>query len=195
MIATKRIPPKTGKAFKLKKGQLLKVVTPKGGQVSDLVAFNMADKNEKLSNGKTFDYEQTLRLTTGNTLYSNRSNSMLSIVEDTCGVHDFLLAPCCPVTMKHFYQLEGDVPSCLNNLHTNLKPYDIQLHEIPTAFNIFMNVEVRNYNINVLPPSARSGDYILFRAQMDLLIGMTSCSAGASNDFKFSSIAYEILDE
>ena len=42
-------------------------------------------------------------LTAGHSLYSNRSNAMLQIVEDTVGVHDFLLTPCSYATFDHFY--------------------------------------------------------------------------------------------
>lgn len=118
---------------------------------------------------------------------------MLTIVEDTCGVHDFLLAPCCSMTMKHFYNMEGEHPSCLKNLYIHLAPYDIYVQDIPTAFNIFMNVEVKNYAIKVLPPITNPGDYITFKANMDLLIGLTTCSAKDSNNNKFSPIQYQIF--
>ena len=44
-----------------------------------------------LSNGRTFDYEETVALTAGNMLWSNRSSPLLSIVRDDVGTHDFLL--------------------------------------------------------------------------------------------------------
>lgn len=61
--------------------------------MSDLLAFNFVDAREVISAGRTFDYEETIRLTTGNRLWSNRSNPMLEIIEDTVGLHDFLLTP------------------------------------------------------------------------------------------------------
>ena len=68
-----RIPPRSGVAFTLEPGAELMVVDPEGGQVSDLLAFDLGDPREVLSNGRTFDYEETTQLTTGNTLWSNRS--------------------------------------------------------------------------------------------------------------------------
>ena len=68
------IAPRTGVAFQLRQGQTLKVIDPKGVQVSDLLAFNAEDVREAISNGRTFDYEETIALTTGNHLWSNRSN-------------------------------------------------------------------------------------------------------------------------
>lgn len=190
------IPPKSGKAFKIKKNSFLKVICPEGAQVCDMVAYNTNDIHEFLSNGKTFDYEQTIRLTTGNILYSNESNKMLEIIQDTCGIHDFLLAPCCDMTMKNFYDMEGDhLPSCRNNLTRSLIPFGIKSQHIPTAFNIFMNVTINSdMSLSVDPPEAKAGDYIIFKTHLDQIIGLTSCSAGASNNFTYKPIQYEILD-
>ena len=190
------IPPKSGTAFELKKGQYLKVICPEGEQVADLVAYNPTDKNELLSNGKTFDYEETLRLSEGNTLWSNKSHAMLDIIKDTCGIHDFLLAPCCLTTMKHFYGIEEAVPTCQDNLYNALKEYGIERWSIPTAFNVFMNVPVNaDLQLDVKPPTARPEDYVVFLAKMDLLVGLTACSAGSSNNFTYKSIAYCISDD
>src|SRR5215207_8831156 len=97
------IPPRSGTAFALKKGHILRVIDAEGAQVSDLLAFSVADVREVISNGRTFDYEETIRLTTGNRLWSNRSQPMLEIVEDSVGRHDFLLTPCSEATFRHFY--------------------------------------------------------------------------------------------
>jgi hypothetical protein len=84
-----RIPPRTGTAFELAAGQRLTVIDPEGEQVSDLLAFSHADRQEHLSSGRTLDYEATLFLTTGNRLWSNRSRPMLTIEADSVGRHDF----------------------------------------------------------------------------------------------------------
>ncbi|MGB6151612.1 MAG: urea carboxylase-associated family protein [Pricia sp.] len=191
----KIISPRSGVSFKLRKGQYLKVSCIEDEQVADLVAFNPDHLEEALSNGKTFDYCETILLTNGHTLYSNKSNPMLDIIEDTCGTHDFLLAPCCPKTMEIFYGIEEPVPTCHGNLYSALKNSGVERWQIPTAFNIFMNVPVQpDGSLKVLPPKAKSGDYILFKAQMDLLIGLTACSASASNNGSFKPIGYSISD-
>jgi len=190
------IPARTGTSFFVKKGRYLKVAAVADQQVGDLVAFNGNDLTEHLSNGKTFDYEETVELSTGNTLYSNLSHPMLEIVQDTCGVHDFLLAPCCSKTMRHFYGIVDDVPTCQDNLETALIEHGIEAWQIPTAFNIFMNVPIaRDGKLEVLPPVARKGDFIIFKSQMDVLIGLTACSAADSNNGSYKPIAYSILKE
>ena len=49
------IPPRSGVAFKLARGQRLRVIDPEGEQVADLLAYNRHDINECLSSGRSLD--------------------------------------------------------------------------------------------------------------------------------------------
>ena len=185
----------SGAAFKLKKGQKLKVIDAQGEQVSDMVLFNAKDRREKLSSGKTLDFEESILISSGNYLWSNRSNKMAEILEDTNGRNDFLLAPCSPETFKVMYDYDGYHPSCFENLTTSLKKFNIEPDDIPTAFNIFMNVQFdKKGKISVEPPLSKAGDYVLFEAKMDLIVALTACSAEDSNNGSFKPIHYKVLD-
>ncbi|APS38450.1 MULTISPECIES: DUF1989 domain-containing protein [Salegentibacter] len=185
----------SGAAFKLKKGQKLKVIDPEGEQVSDMVLFNAKDRREKISSGKTLDFEESILISTGNFLWSNRSNKMMELLEDTNGRNDFLLAPCSPETFEVMYDYEGYHPSCFENLYTNLEKFEIEPDDIPTAFNIFMNVQFdEKGKLSVDPPLSKAGDYVLFEAKMDLIVALTACSAEDSNNGSFKPIHYEIVD-
>ena len=188
------IPERSGTAFSLPRGATLTVIDPKGEQVADLLAFNADDIDEVISSGRTLDYAETIRLTTGDKLYSNRSRVMLTIVEDSVGCHEFLLTPCSVDTFRHFYP---DLPphrGCFGNLAEALAPYGVVPDRIPVAFNCFMNVPVdgRTGKLKVLPPLSKAGDHIAFRAEIDLIIGLTACSAPDSNGGSFKPIHYRI---
>ncbi len=189
-----QIAPQTGAAFKLRKGEKLRVIDPYGMQVSDMVLFNQHDIREKISSGKTLDFEESILISKGNFLWSNRSRKMMKILEDTNGRNDFLLAPCSPETFQIMYNNPEYHPSCFENLYTNLEPYGILPDDIPTAFNIFMNVQFDNKGkIQVLPPSSKPNDFVLFEAQIDLIVALTACSAEDSNGGTFKPIQYEII--
>lgn len=189
------IKPQTGKAFLLNKGQILTVTDPQGQQVSDMVMLNRHDHSEKISSGKTLDFEESILLTAGNFLWSNRSNKMVKIIEDTNGRNDFLLAPCSKETFEIMYDHKGYHPSCLENLTKNLEPFGLTQDDIPTAFNIFMNVQFdEKGKISVLPPTSKAGDFVRFEAMMDLLVCLTACSAEDSNGGTFKPIHYSISD-
>ena len=190
---TETIPPRSGTAFLLRKGEVLRVVDPEGGQVGDLLAFAAADPREALSNGRTFDYEETIRLTAGNRLWSNRSRPLLAIVEDSVGCHDFLLTPCSEATFRHFYPDRPVHRGCFGNLAEALAPFGIEPDAIPVAFNLFMNVPVgAEGKIKVMPPPTRPGDFIRIEALEDLIIGLTACSAYDSCGGSFKPIQYAI---
>lgn len=188
------IPIQSGTAFILRSGQRLRVTDVQGTQVSDMVLFNAADKREKLSSGKTLDFEETILITRGHHLWSNRSRRLMKIEEDSNGRNDFLLAPCSRETFEIMYGHEGYHPSCFENLYTNLAPFGIEPDEVPTAFNIFMNVQfAADGKLSVLPPTSRAGDHVEFTALIDLVVGLTACSAEDSNGGSFKPIGWEII--
>ncbi len=188
------IAPRSGVAFTVDAGQRLTVIDPHGGQVADLLAYNRGDVGEALSAGRTIDYASRIYLSTGDPLYSNRSNVMLDIVEDEVGRHDFLLTPCSKEMFRIIYGDTDPHRGCFGNLAAALAPYGVAEDMIPTAFNIFMNVPVdgETGEIKVLPPLSKAGEKIVFEARMDLVIGLTACSALQSNGGSFKPIAWEV---
>ena len=187
------ISPRSGVSFELEAGQTLTVIDPLGGQVADLLAISRTDTREMVSSGRTLDYAETIYLTTGNKLYSNRSNVMLEIGEDRVGRHDFLLTPCSEATFRLCYDNEPPHQGCHGNLLHALERYGITSDQIPIAFNCFMNVPVSETGkISVLPPLSKAGDRLVLRAEIDLIIGLTACSAYASNGGSFKPIDYMI---
>ncbi len=193
-VSEQEIAPRSGVAFTLARGQRLAVIDPQGEQVADLLAFRRDDPDEVISSGRTLDYAGRIFLTTGDVIYSNRSTALLRIVEDSVGRHDFLLTPCSADTFRILYDDAQPHHGCFGNLATALSRYGIAPDRIPVAFNCFMNVLVDGETgaLTVAPPLSRAGDRIVFEAAMDLVIGLTACSAPQSNNFRFKPIRYRI---
>ncbi|MEP6936726.1 MAG: urea carboxylase-associated family protein [Chthoniobacterales bacterium] len=188
-----RLEPQTGTAFELHAGQTLRVIDLEGEQVADLTAFARSDPTEWLSSGRSIDYANTIYLSTGHLLYSNRSLPMFTIIKDVVGRHDFLLTPCSRETFEIIYKNTDPHPSCFENLWRNLAEFGIAPDSIPTTFNIFMNVEIDpDGTLKILPPRSKAGDSITLRAEADLIVGLTACSAELSNNGRFKPIGYEI---
>lgn len=192
--AMTRIAPQSGTAFKIKRGQTLRVMDPMGEQVSDLFAFDEHDHSCALSSGRSLDYASKIYLSTGDLLYANNSKVMFTIVDDTCGMHDFLLTPCSQEMFEILYKHQGHHPSCFENLSVNLKEYGIKPSQITTTFNIFMNVKVDPLGkVTVGVPISKPGAYIDLRAEMDMVCGLTACSAEGSNNGTFKPIDYAVF--
>jgi uncharacterized protein YcgI (DUF1989 family) len=179
-----RIPQQQGTSFILKKNHLLKVTDTFGSQVSDLFCVFLETPCDALSSGRSIDYADTIYLTAGHKLYSNRSRAMLEILTDTCGRHDFLLTPCNAVDCT---------PSCFENLASNLALHGVPEDRITTTFNIFMNVAVNSKGaIQIDLPASKPGDHVIFRACEDLIVGLTACSHPGTNGGALKPIDYEI---
>jgi uncharacterized protein YcgI (DUF1989 family) len=193
LLARHHLAAQSGIALSLEAGQILRIIDPHGEQVSDLTAFAREDTREWLSSGRTIDYANSIYVSTGNVLYSNRSRPMFMVIEDSVGRHDFLLTPCSPQTFEILYDHAGYHPSCFENLARSLAPYGIEPDVIPTTLNVFMNVAVDpSGQLNIGPPLSAAGDHLDLRSEMPLVVGITACSAEKSNNGSFKPIDVEI---
>lgn len=191
-----RLAPQTGTAFLLPRGARLTVVDPAGEQVSDFFAVMAHDRREWFSSGRTIDYANTTAVTTGTPLYSNRSRVMAVVEEDTCGHHDLLLTPCSQQTFDILYPDLGGAehPSCFANLAGAMAAYDVPPDTVSTTLNIFMNVWTeRDGTLHIDPPTSVAGDRITLRAEADLVVGLTACSAEKSNNGVCKPIDYRVV--
>jgi uncharacterized protein len=189
-----RIAPQSGQGFRMKRGEVLRVTDPEGEQVSDLFAFAANDPDCSLSSGRTIDYAGKIFFTTADVLWSNDSHRMFTILRDDVRRHDFLLTPCSQAMFEILYQHRGHHPSCFENLARAFAPFGIGSERISTTFNIFMRVDVTpDGQVSVKAPMSKPGDVIELRAEMDLICGLTACSAENSNNGKFKPIDWEIV--
>ncbi len=189
-----RIPPQSGKGFKMRRGDVLRVIDPQGEQVSDLFAFADGDPSCSLSSGRSIDYAGKIYLSVGDTLWSNDSRPMFTIVKDDVGRHDFLLTPCSQQMFEILYKHRGHHPSCFENLKNAFESFGIAPERISTTFNIFMTVDIDPQGtVSVKPPRSKAGDVIELRAEMDLVCALTACSAEGSNNGTFKPIDFEVI--
>ena len=94
------------------------------------------------------------------------------------------------------YGVEEPHPNCFDNLSASLTQYGIAPEQIFVPFNIFMHAEVTiTGEIDIQPPLSKAGDSIDLRAETDLIVGISACSAYKANNYKFSQIRLEIYAE
>lgn len=136
-----RIPKQSGAAFAIDRNSTFSVATPGGRQVADLVAFVRDDHTEWFSQSYTRDLNGSLRITTGDTLYTTAGEAILTIIEDDCGVHDLLFGPCTEWMLtdrKHKNGIQNEPGGCRENLALVLDAAGIE-QPVPDAMNIFKN--------------------------------------------------------
>lgn len=188
------IPAFSGDAVEVRPGQLLTIIDDEGQQVVDFFAESVADPDEALSSGATIDANDSLALSVGHTLYSDRYQPMFDLVSDDVGDHD-LIHPCCrPEMYEYFYGNGEGHPSCLQNLNNALGRRRTTI----TPVNLFMQTVVNaDRTISVEEPKSKAGDRVVLRARMHLRAALASCSVTESkcNGGRATSISYILSDE
>jgi uncharacterized protein len=188
------IPAGTGVGFRIERGALLKIIDPEGGQSGDLVAFSV-DGSERLSSGRTFDYGGKIYVSTGDVLWSDRSNPLLTIVTDQVGRHDLLYAPCSLEMFRKQYGVTGYHANCHDSLCSALRGAGVDPDPLVTTLNLFVDAQVApDGTLSLAPPRSRAGDSMVLRAEMDLVVALSSCPASMCNGGAAPKpLAFEIL--
>jgi uncharacterized protein YcgI (DUF1989 family) len=169
------IPPCSGLAMTLRSGETLRIIDIEGSQACDLVCFNLDDRAECLSPSRTRLWHWRVRISTGDQLISNRHRPMMTITEDTVGVHDLLLASCHRRLYTDYFRVEPR-DGCFELLVQALAPHGVSADRVPDPFNLFTNTGVEDdREMLIRYPASRPGDHVDLRADMDLLVGLTAC--------------------
>lgn len=181
MVETLIVPAAGGIGVVLSQGDRLRIVNTEGGQSGDLLVYSL-DGAQRLSNGRSFDYGGKIYFSSGDVLWSDRSQPMLTILEDDTGRHDFLYASCSLEMYQRQYGVTGYHPNCEDNLRRSLGEVGVQAAALPTAFNFFMIADVEpGGRLAIKSPNCPPGSYITFRAEMDLAAAVSSCPASLCN--------------
>ncbi len=86
-------------------------------------------------------------------------------------------------------------PNCLDNLATNIERYGVKATQIMVPLNLFMRISISEEGVIAIhPPRSKAGDFVELRAEMDMIIEVTACSAGVCNNYKWTPIDIEIFE-
>lgn len=170
------IPARRGKAERIREGAIIKVINTRGQQVVDTWAFHARDLSEFMSMEHSRVAIEKIIPEVGDVLVTNRRRPILQVIEDTTpGIHDTLVAAC----DRYRYELlgcKGHHDNCADNLAAALKELGESLPEVPSPLNLFMNIPVTDgRHIAFRPPVCKAGQYIAFRAKMDLIVVFSAC--------------------
>lgn len=174
-----QLPARQGVAVLVKQGQSLQVINTHGKQVIDLWAFNLKDSHDYLSTSHTRAMLSSISLRKGSNLYSSRRKPILTLVDDTTpGIHD-LLFPACDAERYRQLGAMGYHDSCHDNMHKALREFpEIKVRDdwVPDPLNLFMNVAVDHHGgIDIRAPTSDKGQYVILRAEADLVVVMSAC--------------------
>ena len=167
---------RTGKALRLPKGSLIRIVNTHGRQVVDTWAFAEEDIGEFMSMEHSRVHMGRVNPVAGSVLLTTRRRPVLTIVDDTSGgVHDTMLAACdiyrCQMLGCTTYHR-----NCTDNLREALAELGLVPTETPSPLNLFQNSSIKPDGALVIePPIAPAGTHVTLRAEMDIVIAFSAC--------------------
>jgi len=202
--------PKSAVAIELTQGQILRVVDLEGQQVVDMAVWNRGNLREKLSTsysrsryfppaGRSFRPRMTVQQ--GDWLMSGLCRPLMTILTETAdppGTHGVHHRMC----NAFFYAAHGAGirDGCFEQLAAVVASYGIPPEDVPDSFDIFQNYpyDPEFGGFRVLEPVTRPGDYIEFRAEMDVLVALSNCPddvVAPCNAFHCTPMGIQILND
>ncbi len=189
LVEQLEIPPATGRAFTIRRGQVARFLISHGPQIVDLDVFSAQNPRQRLWANQTLNSEG-FWLSTFSRLWSNLPDSrpLATIVEDTVETdqsggparhHHIFGGHCSP---REWYQATGKrgLPSCYENLCASVVPFGLPSDAIHDNLNLFQKTLLTSDGmLRTVRSDARAGDFVDFFAETDVLLAAALCPRGS----------------
>lgn len=189
LIESFEIPLRSGRAWRVPKGHLCRLLTVEGPQVGDLNLWHADDPRERFWAARTRQLQRA-HVSTFDRLWSTLPflRPLATITADTLEnhgvdgdggrVHDLLGTRCDPYVNRLLTGEDFDF-HCHSNLVRAVAPFGLTEFDVHDVLNVFqctgLNDEDR-YFMKACP--ARPGDHFEFFAEVDLLCALSTCPGG-----------------
>lgn len=194
-LRTIDIPARTGKAFVVEHGQIVRVTCNEGPQVCDFNVFGKDDPREKFWSIRTRIIGGS-HLSVGHQLWSTPpwTRPMMTIVTDTveqpalphgARTHDLIFTRCDGRHYELVFKAVGH-PSCQGNLASAISEFGLTEYDVHDPLNLFMttglNEEGRPFYLNSV---TKKDDYVELYADIPCIVAISSCPGGSSGTKHF----------
>lgn len=183
------VPVRSGHAFAVDAGQIVRFSTLDGPQVVDLNLWACDDPRERFWAARTRQFHGT-HVTTGHRLWSNLPflRPMVTFIADTigygrdeddAGCHDLLGTRCDPYVNQLLSGAAYDF-HCHSNLTRAVAQFGLTEFDVHDVINLFqvtgLMPDDKRYFMKTCP--ARPGDFVELFAEIDLLMAISLCPGG-----------------
>jgi uncharacterized protein len=148
----------------VRRGQMLAIEAPEGGQVAALFAWTATDRAEWLSPHHTRVFGGTFRLRMGTRLVTNRRRPIFVVGRDSSRTHDLLL----PASVE-----------AVTAVSEALDAAELAVPRIPDPVNVFLESRLGEDGcIDVRPCGARPGERWTVRVLIDCDVAVAAAPTG-----------------
>jgi aminomethyltransferase len=170
-----RIAPGDARAYGVKAGEYVQIVDVEGKECSDFLAFNGSDYADEMNLTLTRTNCEGLWPAPGQYVYAGSGIALLRMEEDLVGRHDTTLPAC----NAAYYAAMGypDHKNCTDSFNRALAAFGLGVRNPWEPINFFFNTRLAEdqRTLVIEEPLSRPGDYVLMRAETDLLLATSAC--------------------
>lgn len=167
--------PADATALEVWAGEHVQIEDIQGCQVADMLAYHRDRPGAGLSTVVTRSLVDGLFPAPGQGIYDEDGEILLTLVEDTVGRHDTFAVAC----TRESYEALGrpDHPNCTDNFNRVLGEFGYPKRRFYEVVNWFYNTTVGadGRSIEAAPALSGPGDYVLLRAERDLVVAASAC--------------------
>jgi aminomethyltransferase len=170
-----RIAPGAARAYEVKAGEYVQIVDVEGKECSDFLAFSGSNYADEMNLTLTRTNCEGLWPAPGQYVYAGSGIALLRMEEDLVGRHDTTLPAC----NAAYYAAMGypDHKNCTDSFNRALAAFGLGVRNIWAPINFFFNTRLAEdqRTLVIEEPLSRPGDYVLMRAETDLLLATSAC--------------------
>lgn len=180
------IPVRSGRAWEVPAGSIVRLSSVEGPQVGDLNMWNLHNPRERFWAARTRQLHRS-SMTTFDRFWSTLPflRPLATVVADTLAdhpdaevIHDLLGTRCDPYINRMLAGNDFDY-HCHSNLTRAIQQHGLTEFDVHDVLNVFQFAglnEHREYFMDTCP--ARPGDHFEFFAEIDLLCALSTCPGG-----------------
>lgn len=161
----------------LRRGQVMRIIDLEGQQAVDALFYRADHTAERYSAQDTIRAQGAAYVTTGTVLLSNEGNPMLTVIADSCGLHDTSAGACsCEANTVRFGHHTRFMHACRENFVLEIGKYGLSKRDMVSNVNFFMNVPILpDGSLAIVDGVSTPGSHVDLRAEMDVICVFSNC--------------------
>jgi uncharacterized protein len=157
------------------RGHALRIVNREGTASVAMIAWNTADRSERINCADTVKVQWSAALRKGRLILTDMGHVAFSIIEDTCGAHDTLAGGSTQASNLAAFG-PGSHRNTRDNFIAAAAKVGLDRRDIPPCVTFFAPVSVGDDGVFVWNAgSRRTGDFVDLRAELNLTVALSNC--------------------
>jgi uncharacterized protein len=157
------------------RGQGMRIVNREGSSSVSMIAWNAADRSERINCADTAKVQWSAALRKGRVILTDMGRVAWSIIEDTSSAHDTLAGGSTAASNRAAYG-EGAHRNTRDNFIGAAAKLGLDGRDIPPCVTFFAPVGVEDDGHFVWDGTKRrAGDFVELRAELNLVVALSNC--------------------